>query len=126
MKIAIPANGAAVSEHFGHCPGFIFYTITDGKIASKQSVENPGHSCQGLPAYLKEQGIELVLSGGMGKGAMANLQAQGIEVITGASGQADGVVLTYLTQGITSQGVNCSHNHDHDHGECGHHTCGEH
>ena len=124
MKIAVAAQGDQVSAHFGHCPGFIFYTIEDGKVSGKQAVENPGHSCQGLPAYLKEQGISLVISGGMGPGAMANLNAQGIEAITGVRGTADGAVLTYLASGLVSKGVTCSH--DHAGHTCGGHSCGEH
>lgn len=118
MKIAVAADGAQVSGHFGHCPGFLFYTIEDGKIIAKERAENPGHSCQGLPQYLKDQGVSLVLCGGMGAGAMKNLRAQGVEAITGASGQADGAVLTYLQKGMVSKGVTCVHEEGHACGSC--------
>ncbi len=122
MKIAVASKQEMVSEHFGHCPNFNFFEIVDGEILSEKLLDNPGTHCQGLPSFLKENGIEVLIAGGIGKGAMTNCSNRGIKVISGARGLAKEAALAYEKGDLESTGETCSRDHDHDHEhEHGHH-----
>ena len=66
---------------------------------------------------LDDLGVNLIISGGMGGSAIQLFKEREIEVITGAAGQADAVVQSYLTGTLVSSDVIC-HEHKH-HDECG-------
>ena len=110
MKIAVAAMGSEVAGHFGHCENFIFFDTEDGKIISENSVPNPGHRPGFLPNFLADNGAQVIISGGMGGGAV---------VIVGVQGDARAAVETYLKGELISTGSIC-HNHEHA-DECGGH-----
>jgi predicted Fe-Mo cluster-binding NifX family protein len=62
-------------------------------------------------------GVKVIISGGMGGGAIEIFNEKGIEVITGASGAAETAVNNYLQGNLKSTGSVC-HEHQH-HDECG-------
>ena len=62
-------------------------------------------------------GVNVVISGGMGGGAVNIFNEKDIEVIVGASGNAKAAVEAYLLGTLKSTGSIC-HKHQH-HGECG-------
>lgn len=117
MKIAVASNGDQVTEHFGHCELFhIFHTEND-VIVKTERVANPGHKPGFLPNYLHDLGVEVIISGGMGGGAIDIFNEKGIEVIIGARGIADEAAKSYLAGNLKSTGSVC---HEHQH----HDTCG--
>lgn len=119
MKIAIATDGNVVSGHFGHCEGFTIYDLKDDKIESKNLVENPGHKPGFLPKFLNEKGIDLIISGGMGRKAIDLFNENEIDVITGATGDIDAVMETYISGDLVSDGSVCN-KHEHS-GDCGGH-----
>jgi predicted Fe-Mo cluster-binding NifX family protein len=119
MKIAVASEGKMVTEHFGHCEGFTIFEAQDKKIINKQFIPNPGHRPGFLPVFLYEKGVNVIISGGMGGGAIDIFNQKGIEVITGASGDAEAAVNHYLQGELKSTGSIC---HEHQYAdECGHH-----
>lgn len=127
-KVAIASQGENVSPHFGSCPNFNIFDIEDGAVTGSVNVESPGHDCGGLPGFLKSQGADVVVSGGMGQGALNNLQRAGMDVILGASGTAAEAAEKFARGELVSTGSLCNHNHEHGHGHghghgggCGHH-----
>ncbi len=117
MKIAVATDQGMVAGHFGHCEGFTIYTIEDNKIIEKEFVPNPGHRPGFLPNYLSELGINIIIAGGMGGGALQIFDEKGIKAITGATGQVDGTVQRFLDGKLKSSGSIC---HEHQHaGNCG-------
>jgi len=119
-KIAIAAEGHSVCEHFGHCEGFNIYTTQNGAIVAQDFLANPGHKPGLLPNLLNEQGVHVVIAGGMGAGAIDIFNDKGIDVITGARGMVDQTIATYLDGKLLSTGSVC---HDHQHGgDCGEHS----
>lgn len=120
MKIAVAAMGNRVAGHFGHCENFIFYETDSGTILSVNSVPNPGHRPGFLPNYLADNGAQVIISGGMGGGAVDIFNERGVEVIIGVQGDASEVVETYLRGELVSTGSIC-HKHEHSH-ECGGHA----
>lgn len=64
-----------------------------------------------LAVLLEEQGVNVLICGGLGGGAQTALAEAGIEVCSGASGDADQAVESYLKGELASAGVNCDHHH---------------
>jgi predicted Fe-Mo cluster-binding NifX family protein len=118
MKIAVASDGNMVTEHFGHCEGFLVFETKGNNIIKSDFVPNPGHRPGFLPNFLNEMGVNVVISGGMGGGAVQIFKEKGIEVITGATGVAKENVELYLQGGLKSTSSIC-HEHRH-HDECGH------
>lgn len=119
MKIAVASTGAMTTEHFGHCENFNLFDAENGVIAKHESIPNPGHKPGFLPNYLGDLGVNVVISGGMGQGAIDIFNMRNIEVITGATGSAEDCAKRYLAGELQSTGSIC-HKHEHA-GECGGH-----
>jgi len=118
MKIAVASEGNRVTEHFGHCEHFWIFVTEDQRVNGKSSLINPGHRPGFLPNYLNDQGVEVIISGGMGGGAIEIFNEHGIEVVVGATGEARDNVEMYLQGALKSTGSIC---HDHAHADsCGH------
>ncbi|MBQ6710799.1 MAG: FKBP-type peptidyl-prolyl cis-trans isomerase [Clostridia bacterium] len=124
MKIAVPFSNGEVFQHFGHTEIFKLYEIQDGQVASIDIVETNGSGHEALAGFLADLSVNVLVCGGIGDGAQTALTAAGIEICSGAKGDADNAVNAYLRGELQSAGVNCDHHHDHEEGEgCGSH-CG--
>lgn len=117
IKIAVASEKALVTEHFGHCESFIVFDAEDNKIVKSETIANPGHKPGFLPNFLNDMGVNVIISGGMGGGAIDIFNEKGIEVIVGASGDAKAAAEAYLQGSLKSTGSVC-HEHEH-HDECG-------
>lgn len=117
MKIATASIGKNVTEHFGHCENFNVFEVENGKIINDKSIPNPGHRPGFLPNFLADLGVKVIISGGMGGGAIDIFNERGVQVITGASGDAETAVNNYLKGELVSTGSICN-KHEH-HSECG-------
>lgn len=119
MKTAVAAMGNTVSGHFGHCENFNIYDAEDGKITAEEVVANPGHRPGFLPNFLADRGVQVIIAGGMGGGAVDIFNERNVEVIVGATGDARAAVEAYLKGELKTTGAVC---HKHEHAdECGHH-----
>ena len=116
VKIAVASEKTAVTEHFGHCENFNIFETENGQIVKSESIPNPGHKPGFLPNFLNDLGVKVIISGGMGGGAVDIFNEKGIEVILGARGNAETAVKSYLQGELKSTGSIC-HEHQH-HGEC--------
>lgn len=117
MKIAAAAMGNMVAGHFGHCETFILFDVEDNKIVAQENVPNPGHRPGFLPNFLADRGVNVIISGGMGGGAVDIFNERNVEVVVGAQGDARECVEKYLRGELVSTGSIC---HKHEHAdECG-------
>lgn len=116
MRIAVAAEGKNVTGHFGHCLNFMLYDVENDKITKEESVGNPGHKPGFLPNFLADRGVKVIISGGMGQGAVDIFNERNVEVVTGASGDARTAAENYLKNELRTTGSVC-HEHQH-HGEC--------
>ena len=119
MKIVVAAMGYEVARHFGHCENFIFFDVEGNEIVKEEVVANPGHRPGFLPNFLADHGAKVIISGGMGGGAVDIFNERDVEVVVGAQGDAKAAVLAYLDGTLISTGAVC-HNHEHA-DECGEH-----
>lgn len=117
MKIAVASERAMVTEHFGHCENFNVFEAENNQIVKSESIDNPGHRPGFLPNFLHNIGVNVIISGGMGGGAIEIFNEKGIEVITGARGDAREAAEQYLQGKLKSTGSVC-HEHQH-HDKCG-------
>lgn len=112
MIIAVASDNKSVTGHFGHCATFELY-VTDGKnIISEKTIANPGHKPGFLPNFLNEQGINVIVSGGMGGAAVAIFNEHNIEVVIGPKGSSKTAAEMYIAGELKSTGSVC---HDHNH-----------
>lgn len=114
MKIAVASEDKCVSGHFGHCEGFTFYEIEVDKVVNKNFKQNPGHRPGFLPNFLKELGVNVVISGGMGETAQQLFAQNNIKVVVGAEGFCDDVVQKYLKGELRSLGSICKEHQNKD------------
>ena len=116
-KIAVASDNGKVTEHFGHCESFIVFHAEDKKIVKVETIASPGHRPGFLPRFLAEQGLDVIISGGMGGGAVDLFNEKNIEVIIGARGTAQEAAEGYLDGSLLSTGSVCSEHQHHD--DCG-------
>ena len=91
MKIAISTDNGQVASHFGRCPEFTFLEIDGKKLISGKTILNPGHHPGYLPQFLKDNGVDYIVAGGMGMRARELFRDTGIETILGVEGSIDEV-----------------------------------
>lgn len=116
IKIAIASENGMVSSHFGHCENFSIFDIENNQIIKSEVLPNPGHKPGFLPNYLNDMKVNVVISGGMGGGAIEIFNEKKIEVITGAVGNTKDVIEKYINGELESTGSVC-HEHQHQ-GDC--------
>ena len=119
MKIAVTYDNGNVFQHFGKTENFKVYEVEDNKVVSSEVIGSNGTGHGALAGLLAEQGINVLICGGIGGGAQTALTEAGIEMVAGAQGNTDDVVEAYLKGELVSTGANCDHHH-HEEG----HSCG--
>lgn len=132
MKIAIPTLDGKLCAHFGHCGSFSFVEVnpqTKEILSSNEAVPEEGISCQSA-SWISEQGVNIVLAGGMGGRPLSIFAQNGVKVISGCPElPINDVVKSYLdgtlTPGTNSCGEGEGHHHCHGHDDGnGHSHCG--
>lgn len=115
MRVAMPVEEGKVSEHFGRAPYFLIADIEQGKVISKEVVENPvygAHRPGAVPNFLLEKGINCIVCGGMGPSAEKIFKKKGIEIVMGVTGDVE-EILEKLARGELEGGENlrevCGH-----------------
>jgi predicted Fe-Mo cluster-binding NifX family protein len=124
MLIAVSAEtdaglDAPVNAHFGGSPFFTLVEVTGGQIGAGRSIANPhypNHEPGAIPAFIQSQGVQVMLTGGMGARASAFFGQYGIQPVTGAEGTVRQAVDAFL-EGRLADSAPC---HESAHG-CGDH-----
>jgi ATP-binding protein involved in chromosome partitioning len=135
MKIAIPVEDGRLHGHFGGCRQFALVEVDPDKKVTLRTdmVSAPDHRPGLFPRWLREQGVQVVIAGGIGWRALANFAHHGITVRAGTPGATvEQLVSAYLNGELTLTPDGCGHHgHDHDHHhhhghEHGNHHCHHH
>lgn len=122
--IAVPMLDGKLSPHFGHCPqvAMIKVDLASKTILSNNAIATPPHVPGKLPGWLKEQGAELVIAGGMGQRAVDLFHQAGVRVVVGAPSDSVEKVVEAFLHGKLQGGENACNHGSQDH----HHACGGH
>lgn len=120
MKIAVTYEAGIVFQHFGHTAQFKLYEVESGEVKAAHVIDTDGHGHGALAGFLKAQGVDTLVCGGIGGGARAALAEAGITIYGGVRGDADDAVEAFLSGELSyDPNARCSH-HGHD---CGSHSC---
>ena len=121
MKIAVTYDNGNVFQHFGKTESFKVYEVENNQVVKSEVIGSNGTGHGALAGLLTDQGIDVLICGGIGGGAQAALAEAGVELCSGVEGDTDAAVEAYLKGELTSAGATCDH-HDHEEG----HSCGDH
>ena len=116
-KIAFPtSNRQTVDGHFGHTKEFVIFTVENEKVTSETYLTPPPHEPGVLPKFLADNGVNTIITGGMGAMAVRLFASNNIEVILGAGGSFQAAITEYMSGTLSSSGSACDHQHgDHNH-----------
>ena len=112
MRVAVPVIDDKVAAHFGHCSHFALFDIDEATkaIVKRELIPSPGHQPGLLPAWLAEEGVSVVIAGGMGSRAQAIFNENRIEVVVGVlSDDPQKAVLDYLKGELATGDNICDH-----------------
>lgn len=124
MRVATTYDNGNIFMHFGRSEQFKIYDIQDGKVLNEQVVGTDGTGHGALAGLLANGGVDTLICGGIGGGAINALTQAGITVYAGAQGSCDACVEALIAGTLAQTGkATCDcHGHDHEHGEsCGCH-----
>ena len=124
IRIAIPASEGRLHGHFGGCPEFVFVDADTENLTviANQTVKAPPHKPGSFPRWLREQGVQVVIAGGIGQRAIDNFAQHQIEVRTGQKDASiETVVSLYLAGLLTGSPTRCTHHEHHEHDHEHHH-----
>ncbi|MGI6735892.1 MAG: DUF134 domain-containing protein [Anaerovoracaceae bacterium] len=96
MRIAVTYENGNIFQHFGRTTQFKVYDAEDGRIVSAEVIGTSGAGHGALAGVLQQAQADVLICGGIGGGARNALAAAGIELVGGASGEADAAVEAYL------------------------------
>lgn len=117
MKIAIPVTAQnRIDDHFGHCEFYVVYTVSESnEIVDVQTINSEqGCGCKSnIAGVLAEQGVSVMLAGGIGGGAINVLNSWGIDVVRGCTGKALDAVNDFVSGKLTDSGETCQHHGSH-------------
>ena len=112
MHIAIPIAQGRLAMHFGHCEQFALVEVDEqnNQIVNTTMLQPPAHAPGVLPAWLHEQGANVIIAGGMGSRAQQLFAQNDITVVVGAADGTPQELASAYLQGTLQAGKNiCDH-----------------
>lgn len=116
MKIAATYDKETgdVFQHFGHTQFFKIYEISEGKVTGSEVIDNGGFGHHDLAVYLKNLGVEVLILGNRGQGAIDALNNAGLKQYAGVTGSADDAALAFARGTLVhNEDAKCDHKHEH-------------
>lgn len=128
MRVATTYDNGNIFMHFGRSEQFKIYDIQDGKVLNEQVVGTDGTGHGALAGLLANGGVDTLICGGIGGGAINALTQAGITVYAGARGNCDACVEALIAGALAQTGeATCDcHGHDHEHAHEHGESCGCH
>lgn len=123
MKIAITYENEKVFQHFGHTEKVKVYTVENNKVISAEVLDTNGAGHELLVNFLKDNGVEVLICGGIGAGAKVALEKAGIKLFGGVSGNCDEILTAYLNKSLKyNPDTTCTHHHMEGEHHCKNHN----
>jgi predicted DNA-binding protein (UPF0251 family)/predicted Fe-Mo cluster-binding NifX family protein len=113
MIIAVPYLDGEVNAHFGSTREFLVAETAEGRVQKSAIYEVQGiqHDHSGIAGFLKGQGVEVIIAGGMGGPMQQALKQAGFNLYCGVAGPATEVVEAFLRGQIQQSEATCGHHH---------------
>ncbi|WIM44224.1 NifB/NifX family molybdenum-iron cluster-binding protein [Methanosarcina mazei] len=121
MKVCIPTKDnkgmdGTVEQHFGKAPS---YTILDTETGEVSVIPNTSEHMGGVdlpPEFLRKNGVEIMLCGGLGYKAVKMFESCGISVFVGAGGTVQDTIEAWRAgQFNNASAENTCAEHEHHH-----------
>ena len=110
MKFAIPTLNNQLTAHFGHCEKFAIVDVEDTKVIKEEFIVPPVHQPGVYPKFLADQGVHVIIAGGMGQKAQDLFVQNNIEVHMGVQdGSPTELVEQYLNDQLQTGQNLCDH-----------------
>ena len=100
MKVAIPLYRGRVAPRLAFAKEALIATVRGGKVLEKEQIDLSSLSPLEIPRALAEQGVTVLIGGGIEPLLGRMLRAHNIEVIWGIIGEVDDVLSLYLSNGL--------------------------
>ncbi len=105
--VAIPSTHpggleAPLGAHFGHCDLYTLVKIADGKVLEVATLPNVPHQQGGCMApvnHLAQNGVQVLIAGGMGMRPLMGFNQVGIDVLYGNGAQTVSEAVEALLKG---------------------------
>lgn len=118
IKLAIPTKGNMVDDHFGHCEYFSIIELNDNKEVTGKFERESSKSCgckTNLAEELANEGVSILLAGGIGQGAIDKLKEYNIQVLAGFKGTIAEAIEKWKTNKYTFDIPICVEHHNCSH-----------
>lgn len=107
IKIAVPSSlpgglEAELGAHFGHCDVYTVIDVEDGTVVQVSTLPNVPHQQGGCMApvnHLAQNGVTVLIAGGMGMRPLMGFNQVGIDVYYGAGSPTVGSAVDALLKG---------------------------
>ena len=109
-KFAIPTENGRLCAHFGHCEKFAIVDTDNDKIIGETLLTPPVHQPGVYPQFLAQNGVNVIISGGMGMKAQELFAMNNIEVCVGVNADTPAqLVQEYLNNKLVTGQNLCDH-----------------
>ena len=97
QKIAVAVDEENnIFAHFGKCEKFAVYELEDNQVVKESVLEATEDAREAMADWLTEQGVQVLICGGIGYTSMQDLMAKHIMVVPGQQGTARTAVENFL------------------------------
>ncbi|MGA9756017.1 MAG: NifB/NifX family molybdenum-iron cluster-binding protein [Desulfobaccales bacterium] len=111
MLVAIPSTHpggleAAIGAHFGHCDLYTLVKIAEGQVLEVTTLPNVPHQQGGCMApvnHLAQNGVQVLIAGGMGMRPLMGFNQAGIDVLYGNGAQTVSQAVEALLNGTLTR-----------------------
>ena len=98
--------GLASWDHFGHCDLYTIVEVTNGQVQNVRTLKNVPHQQGGCMApvnHLAQNGVKVLIAGGMGMRPLMGFNQAGINVLYGGGVQTVGEAVDAFLKGTLQQ-----------------------
>jgi predicted Fe-Mo cluster-binding NifX family protein len=111
IVVAIPSTHpggleSVLGAHFGHCDLYTLVKVADGEVQEVGTLPNVPHQQGGCMApvnHLAQNGVQVLIAGGMGMRPLMGFQQVGISVLHGGGSQTVGEAVDAFLKGMLPQ-----------------------
>ncbi len=109
--VAVPSSNpggldAPISAHFGHCELYTLLKVEQGQVKEIRVIQNVPHQQGGCMApvnHLAENGVNVLIAGGMGMRPLMGFHEVGIDVFHSGDARSVGEAINAWIQGALPQ-----------------------
>lgn len=107
ITVAIPSSlpggmNSALGAHFGHCDLYTLVEVAEGRVEAIRTLPNVPHQqggCMAPVQHLAQNGVQVLIAGGMGMRPLMGFEQVGITVLHGGGAATVGEAVNAFLDG---------------------------